>query len=147
MPTLAELLLTDAKRPEVVRDCTRVIDEEVSAKRGVSGIAIKVAYKTVKAFKPSIISDVMVLLLPAFVEKMEPYYTRHLEAGGGNFATFCGREANPIADSLLQITDERARRSRHESLVKAYTRLRPQGQRHVAVAMPRIGAMLVRHGA
>ncbi len=147
MATLAELLLTDAKKPELVRDCARVIDEEVAGKRGVSGLAIKAGYKAVKAFKPTIIPDVMQALLPDFVARMEPFYARHSEAGGGDFAQFCVGEGNQIADALLGITDERAQRSRHRSLVKAYQRLRPQGQKQVVAAMPRVGAMLVRNGA
>ncbi len=147
MATLAEVLLTDEKKPQVVRDCARVVDEEVSSKRGVSGIAIKAAYKTVKAFKPTIVPDVMAALLPDFVGKMEPFYATHLEAGGGDFTTFCSRESDAIAHALLGITDERADRSRHRSLVKAYKRLRPQGQKQVVAAVPRIAAMLVRNGA
>lgn len=147
MATLAEILLTDEKKPQVVRDCAQVVDEEVAGKRGVSGVAIKAGYKTVKAFKPTIVPDVMAALLPDFVARMEPFYARHLESGGGDFTTFCTRESDAIAHALLGITDDRAERSRHRSLVKAYKRLRPQGHKQVVAAMPRVAAMLVRNGA
>ncbi len=147
MATLTELLLTDEKKPQLVRDSARVVDEEVAAKRGISGVAIKTAYKAVKAFKPTIIPDVMKALIPDFVSRMEPFYARHLEADGGDFAAFCVRDAFAIADALLGITDDRANRSRHRVLVKAYGRLRPQGKKQVIAAMPRVAAMLVRNGA
>ena len=146
MATLAELLLTDEKKPQLVRDCAQTVDAEVASKKGISGVAIKTAYKAVKAFKPTIIPDVMRVLVPDFVARMEPFYATHLEAGGGDFTAFCVREASPIADALLGITDERARNSRHRTLVKAYERLRPQGKKQVVAAMPRVAAMLVRNG-
>ena len=63
MATLADVLLTDENRPRLVRACVTLIDAEVADKRGVSGLAIKAGFKTVKAVKPGIIPDVTDLLL------------------------------------------------------------------------------------
>jgi hypothetical protein len=147
MATLIEMLLADDKRPAVIRDCERVIEDEVASKRGVSGLAIKAGFKTVKAFKRTIVPDVMDFLLPDFAAKIEPFHQKHVEAGGGDFAAYCVRNGSAIADALLEITDARARGSRHTTLVKAYNKLRPMAQKQVVEAMPRIGAMLVRNGA
>lgn len=147
MPTLAEQLLTEEKRPQVVADSVQVIEDEVKSKKGASGLMIKAGFKTVKAFKRGILPDVVNALLDDFVKKLEPFYQRHLEEDGGDFRAFVVREADSIAEALLGITDERAERSRHKTLVKAYKKLRPQGHKQVVAAMPRVGAMLNRHVA
>ena len=57
MSTLAEVLLVPGKRPKVVDDCVRIVDEEVDSKGGLSGLAIKGAYALVKAVKPGFITE------------------------------------------------------------------------------------------
>jgi hypothetical protein len=146
MSTLKELLLTDEKRPMVVNDCCRVIDEEVASKRGVSGLAIKAAFRTVKAFKAGIIPGSVNALLDDFVAAMEPFYTES-QASGGGIQPLINRDGPRIAEALLGITDQRAARSKHRTLVGAYKKLRPKGKEQVVAAMPRVGAMLQRHGA
>lgn len=147
MATLTELLLTDEKRPQVVADSVQIIEDEVKDKKGATGLVIKAGFKTVKAFKPGVLPEVTNALLDDFVARMEPFYAQHLAAGGGDVQSFVVGNADSIADALLGITDERAQRSKHKTLVKAYQSLRPQGKKQVVAAMPRVGAMLQRHGA
>ena len=49
---LRQILLAPDIQPCVVADCQRLIDQEVCGKSGVSGTAVKVAYKTVKSLAP-----------------------------------------------------------------------------------------------
>lgn len=144
-PTLTDKLLGET-RPAVERDCVRVIEDEVASKKGISGVAIKAAFATIKAFKRDIVPDAVSHLLPDFVQTMEPFYAEHLAAGGGDITAFTTAHADRIADALLGITDARAQGSKHKVLVKAYTSLRPQGKKQVVTAMPRLGAMLATHG-
>ena len=48
--TLSEALLEPDTRPLVVTDCEALIKNQVSGMSGISGAAIKVAYKTVNVF-------------------------------------------------------------------------------------------------
>lgn len=145
MSTLNEKLLGET-RPQVEADCVKVIEEEVASKKGISGIAIKAAFGTIKTFKRDILPDAVGHLLPDFVTTMEPFYAEHLAAGGTDILAFTTTHAERIADALLGITDGRAEGSKHKVLVKAYKSLRPQGKKQVIAAMPRLGAMLAAHG-
>lgn len=146
MATLAERLLDPATRPDLVQACVRLIEDEVGSKGGLKGLAIKTAFKTVKAFKPGIIPDVVNVLIDEFVEKLEPSYAEFQDAGGTDFGTWIVQRSDATAETLLSITDRRADGSRHKTLVKAYRKLRPQGKNHVMTAMPRIGDMLRAQG-
>ena len=86
MTTLNETLLNDTDRPSVVSDCVDLIDAEVASKKGIGGLAIKTAFKTVKAIKPGIIPDAVNFLLDDFVEKLEPFYGEFKKSGEADLA-------------------------------------------------------------
>ncbi len=146
--TLAELLLQDrSKRPAILRDCERFIDDEVNRKKGLTGVALKGGYKVVCKVKPGIIREAMDSLLDEFVGRLEPLFTRHVEGGGepAAFATFLDRHADEAADLLLGVTDERAARAKNKTLKSAYQKLRGQAKKHVVEAIPGAGRMFVKH--
>lgn len=147
MPTLAEILLTDAQRPKLIADCVVVIEEEVKSKKGVTGLAVKAAFKTVKTFKKTIIPDAVTALVDAFVDQLEGYYAEIKVDDSVDIAAAVVRDGDRVSEALLAITDKRAERNRHKVLVSAYKKLRPQGKKHVLAAMPRVGQMLKRNGA
>ena len=49
MGSLVEVLKDPAVRPLVVADCEKMLDAEIADKKGLSGIAVKGAFKTLKA--------------------------------------------------------------------------------------------------
>ncbi len=146
MATLAETLLEPSARPSVVKDFVQVIEDEVRSKSGLKGLAIKTAFKTVKAFKPGIIPAVADVLLDEFVQALEPLYEEFSATDGDDFGKYVVRHGDRVAETLLSITDRRADGSKHKTLVKAYRKLRPQGKKQVVTAMPRISDMLRRQG-
>lgn len=147
--TLKERLLSDsAKRPQILSDCERLIQDEVKSKSGVSGLAIKGGYKVVTKVKPGIIREVLDSLLDDFVDRMEPFWAQHRDVGDGTpegFEKYLNNHAHDVADGLLGITDDRAKRAKNRTLKSAYEKLRPQGKKHVVEAIPRVASMIVRH--
>ncbi len=147
MSQLKDVLLQAGKRPQIVTECEQLLDEEVAAKSGLTGLAVKGAFKMVKAVKPGMIHEAVDGLLDDFVSRMEPFYASWQAAPAGKtVADYFAGHASEIADALLGITDERAERSKHGTLKKAYSTLRPQGKKHVTEAMPRVGRLIERHG-
>lgn len=146
--TLKQRLLSDpSKRGPILTDCERLIQDEVDRKSGLSGMAIKGAYKIVCAIKPGIIREAMDHLLDAFVDALEPLFAEHLAGGGApeGFADYLRGHTGVGADALLGITDARAARAQQKTMKKAYEKLRPQAKKHVEEALPRAGDVLVRH--
>ena len=146
--TLTAKLVDDkAKRPQVLSDCERIIDEEVSDKGGLTGLAIKGAYKVVCAIKPGVIREVMDGLLDDFVKRLEPFYAEHRAAGkdGKAFADTLLAKKSTVADALLGITDDRAKTAKNNTMKSAYEKLRPQAKKHVEEALPRVARTLSRY--
>lgn len=146
--TLTARLLSDpAKRPVILNDCVKLIDDEVASKGGLTGLAIKAAYKVVCAVKPGIIRESMDGLLDDFVARLEPFYVDHRKDGAAPtaFGDTLKRRPAEVADALLGITDDRAKKAKNATLKGAYEKLRPQAKKHVEEAVPRVGRTLSPH--
>ncbi len=146
MPSLRELAAQGDKRPAVVDDACRVLDLEVADKSGLSGIAIKTAYKLVQSVKPGFVRDVVDDLLDDFLDALDPLYQEAISQGkkpGPHLAGNPGR----MADGLLAITDRRAEGARRAAIKKTYEKLRPTAKKHVEAAAPRLGELLDKHAA
>lgn len=146
MTKIKETLLDPTKRVQVIGDCSQMVSDEVNGKRGLTGLAVKAAFKAVRAFKPNIIESVMEALLDDFAAQLEPFYSDYLKSGESDLKRYLCQRDGEIADSLLMITDGRAKRSKLKTLVKAYEKLRPQGRKHVAEAVPGIAKLLQKYG-
>lgn len=144
--SVAEVLLKPPKREEIVRESQRVLDAEVADKRGVSGLAVKGTFKIVKGVKPGLIPQVIDGLLDDFMKKIEPFWQGWKDDAKGRTCTQHFIDNGPgVADALLSITDDRAKRNKNRILVKSYMKLRPKGREHVIASMPRVGAMIEKH--
>ncbi|MQA10352.1 MAG: hypothetical protein GEU98_17710 [Pseudonocardiaceae bacterium] len=144
---LDQLLLSSSKRPEVVTDFQNLVDEEVSSKKGASGLALKGVYGTVKALKSGIIHDAVDSLLDDFVARLQPFYADFQSAGSPTFGDYLSGRSDEVADALLGVTDERAGRSQRKTVKNGYEKLRPQAKKHVEEAVPRVGALIEKHTA
>ncbi len=145
--TLREVLLTDEKRAATVDACEALVKNEVALKSGLSGLAIKAGFKAVVAFKKTIIHDACDALVDEFVDVLEDYYAQHLAREGEDLKDAMVRDADSVAEILLKVTDNRAKKNKSKVLVGAYNKLRPLGKSQVVTAMPRLADMLKEQGA
>lgn len=147
MSTLLEKLSAPERRPRVIDDCVHLIEEEVKRKGGLSGMAIKAAFATVKAVKPGFLAESVDYLLDDFARRLEPFYASHKQAGGRSMSDHFAGESTAIADALLGITDDRAQRAKNPMVKKTYDKLRPSAKKHVEEAVPGIGRLIEKHTA
>jgi hypothetical protein len=143
--TLEEILLTPDVRPKVVADCQVLIDLEVADKSGVSGTAIKLAYKTAASFAPGYLRRTLEDMLPRIAGKLEPYWTDFSGSGGSEFGDYLSKRGPEVSESLLSMTDDIAATSRRPTIVKAYRAVRGGAARHVEAALPRVGDLVMKY--
>jgi len=144
MSNLTEALTAESKKSAVVEDCMHLIDEEVHDKGGLTGLAIKAGYKTVQGIKPGFVRQVVVDLLPEFARVLEPLY-QEAKAGGRGVRDLFNTNAPRVADALLSITDEKAKRSKSGMVKGTYEKLRGSAKKNVEAAVPRLSAMIEKH--
>jgi hypothetical protein len=147
MPSLKESLLVPGVRPKVIADSCLLIDEEVAAKSGLSGFAIKAGYGVVKALKADVIPTVLEGMLDDFVARLEPFYAAWSAAPTGSLSAYLNARTGEVAESLLAISDGRAQRTSNQTLRKAYEKLRPMGKKNVEQAVPRLARLVEKYAA
>lgn len=147
MESLVDVIADSARRPRVVADIVRLVDDEVSRKGGISGVALKGGYKVVKKLKNGqMIPDVVDGLLEEFVGALEPLHAEYRASGGtGGFGAFLTRHSDRAVNALLHVTDVRAQRTSHGVIRKTYDKLRPMAEKHVAEALPGVGRVVDQH--
>jgi hypothetical protein len=144
MASLREILGSGEKRTTLIDDSLRLVDAEVDDKSGLSGIAIKTAYKVVKGVSPGFLPQAVDHLMDSFLDALDPIYQESVARG---VAPRAHLEANAdrAADALLGITDARARSAKNQVVRATYERLRGQAKKHVLAAIPRLGELFERH--
>ncbi len=145
MGALHQLVQDPEKRRAVIDDGVIAIDAEVASKKGLTGMAVKAAFATVKKVRPGIIPMALDSLLDDFALQVDPFYEAWKASGQGTLEEWFVARATEIANALLSITDERARHAKHRAIKGAYNKLRPQAVQHTAAAMPRVAWLVQKH--
>ena len=149
MGVLKDNILSDANRPSVIKDCVLLVDAEVAAKKGVSGMMIKSSYKMFKAIKPTIVEHAVETLLPAFAERLDIQYDKYLAAVPDKtqpFDRWAIARDKDIANQLLGVTDDIINRSEKTAIKKIYNGLRGIAEKNVTAAIPAVGKLVMKYG-
>ncbi len=140
MGSLVDTVKDPAKRKLVVDAGVRMIEAEVADKGGLSGLAIKGAFKLVSGIKPGFVGGTLNHLLDDFSAKVDPFWADCQQKGEDPRGYFV-RRGPEIANALLSITDDRAKNARGP-VKNTYDKLRPEAVKHVTAAMPRLADMV-----
>jgi hypothetical protein len=145
MATLQDILLTPENKPRVIDDCLTLIDQEVKGKSGVSGTAVKLAYKTANAFASGYLRGMVELLAPDMIIELEPFWADFTASGAGDFGDYLVKHGDEVSEALLSVTDRRAQTSTRPTILKAYKTVRGGASKHVTAALPALGALVQKY--
>jgi hypothetical protein len=143
--TLQEILLAPETQPQVLADCYTLIDQELSDKSGISGAAVKLAYKTVNAFMPGHVHHMVEVLLPDMLGQLEPFWVDFCASGSSGFGDYLVKRGDEVTEALLSVSDARAAGSGRPTVVKAYSSVRGSAVKHVTAALPRVGDLVLKY--
>ena len=145
MATLSDALLRPDVFPHVIADCQALVDQEVSGKGGLSGTAVKVAYKAVKSFAPGYYENAVTNMVPLLVDRLEPYWTNFVASGGGHFGDYLARRGAQVSESMLDVTDQMAATSHRAVVVRAYNSIRGGAGKNIEAALPTLGTLIQKY--
>ena len=143
--TLQEILLAPQTRPQVTDDCFTLIEQELADKSGISGAAVKLAYRTVNTFMPGHVRFMVGELIPDMVAGLEPFWADFATSGGSGFGDYLVKRGDEVSEVLLSVTDARASRSGRPTVIKAYGSVRGHAVKHVQAALPRVGDLVMKY--
>ena len=145
--TLHQILLAPDTRPQVIADCYALLEQEISGQSGISGTAVKLAYKTVNTFMPGHVRYMVESLLPDMVDKLEPYWADFTTSGGSEFGDYLAKHGEEVSQALLSVTDDRAAASGRPTIIKAYRSVRGSATKHIEAALPQVGNLVLKYAA
>jgi hypothetical protein len=137
-------LTAPTARPAVVSDACALIDQEVARTSGLSGMAIRSAYRFLTGIRPGMVPSAVDGLLDPFADQLDPYYQQHV-ATGEPLADILAAQRTSMAEALLSITDDRAERTSQVALRRAYQRVRGSARAYVEGAAPGIATLIDGH--
>ncbi|MGM0574667.1 MAG: DUF6918 family protein [Myxococcota bacterium] len=140
--SLEDQLLTEEVRPKLVDDCVALLDDEVARRKGLTGMAVKGAYKTVKAIKPGFVRGVIDGLLDDWVAELEPTWEAWDADRHGTFSAKILADDDVVAERLLTVTDRRAEKTKHTNAKRLYKKLRPSAKTQVLDSLPQVAALV-----
>lgn len=141
--SLRDALNDPAKKPVIIADAAKLVDEEVSSK-GFSAVVLKAGYAAVKGIKPGMIPEVLDRLLPDFADKLDPYWEAAKKTNDpkGHMAS----KKSEVAESLLGVTDAKVKNAKSSLVRGTYEKLRGSAKKNVEEAVPRLAKLLEKHG-
>ncbi len=145
--TLQEILLAPETQPKVIADCYALIQQEISDMSGISGTAVKLAYKTVTTFAPGHVRHMVETLLPDMVNQLQPFWADFTTSGGSGFGDYLAKRGEEVSEALLSVTDARAEASDRPTIIKAYRTVRGGAAKHVQAALPQVGDLVLKYAA
>ena len=128
------------KRERIVADCVKLIDDQVAAKGGMSGLGLKAAYGTVKGVKPGYVTGSVQGLLPEVLAALDPMWSEGSQTG--NPVEYLTQNRSRAADALLSITDARIEKSKNGIVRGAYSKLRNSAKNDVEEAIPGLAQII-----
>ncbi|MBX2800904.1 MAG: hypothetical protein KTR31_24700 [Myxococcales bacterium] len=139
---LVEAMEDPAKRGAILAGCEKLVQDEVAATTGMSGVALRAGFKAFRSLRPDMLRRALERLVPLFL----PVIQRHWEAAGdrGPGTHFASRR-DDIADELLAVTDGLAERASNRVLVRTYRTLRGRARHYVVAAVPKIPDVVLPH--
>ena len=89
--TLQEILLPPDIRQDVIADCNSLIKQQVSDMSGISGAAVKLAYRSANSFAPGHVTHIIDTLLPKMTEQLQPFWADFTTSGGSEFGDYLSK--------------------------------------------------------
>ncbi|MGD1907463.1 MAG: hypothetical protein ACFB0C_15950 [Leptolyngbyaceae cyanobacterium] len=136
---LSEMLENPSVKANIVADCAQLIETQVSAKGGISGLALKATYKVLKGIDANYISGAIARLLPSIFKALDPLWEEGCKTGDP--VNYLSQHQTETANTLLGITDARIKHV--SSLVRsAYNKVRKSVQGDVEAAVPALAQII-----
>lgn len=130
----------EATQVSLAKDCAKLIDEQVAAKGGISGLALKAAYGVVKGIEPSYVSGAIQRLLPEALTALDPMWDEGVQSGDP--VQHLTQNRSRTADMLLSITDTKIEKSKNGIIRSSYGKFRKSVKSDVEEAVPGLAKIL-----
>ena len=126
----------------MIADVVRALEQHVSQRGGLKGMALKTGLALVKGAKPDILERAVGKFLPDLVTVLEPAFTEFRKSSNGDFSVHLGQQAQTLAQQLLSVADAKIASSQNATAKSAYQKFRGGAADEVQQLLPRLGKVV-----
>jgi hypothetical protein len=130
---------------KIAEECAQLMDEQVATKTGISGLAIKAAYKALKGLGPGYISRAIQGLLPQALRAVEPMWEEGVQAGDP--VAHLSQNREQTAEILLGVTDAKISNAQNKIVIAAYKQVRKFVKGDIEEAVPGLAKIISHHAS
>jgi len=127
----------------IAADCAQLMDEQVSAKGGLAGMAFKATYRLIKGIGADYIPGAIKRLLPETLKALNPIWAEG--QAKGDPAAYLSQHRDRTADLILSTTDARIEKNGGGIIGASYKKLRNSIKPDVEAAVPGLAQILAKH--
>jgi hypothetical protein len=140
---LSEKLQDELVKASMAADCTKLMDEQVATKGGISGLALKATYGVVKGISADYIPGAIQRLLPEAISALDPMWEEGIQAGDP--VAHLTQNSERTADTILSVTDAKIKRVNNGLICSSYNKLRKSVKGDISAAVPGLAKIIGRH--
>jgi len=140
---LTDKINDTAAYARIAADCTQLIDEQVAAKGGLSGVALKATYTVIKGVSNDYVTGAVRRLLPETLSALNPIWTEGVDYGDP--VAYLSEHSDRTADLILSTTDARIAKNGGGIVGASYHKLRKSIKRDVVDAVPDLAKIIHKH--
>lgn len=127
----------------IAADCAKLMDEQVATKSGISGLAMKTAYRALKGIGPGYIPRALNSLVPQALDALDPMWAAGLQAGDP--VEHLSQHSAETADVLLGVTDKKLDNATNKIVIATYKKVRKSVKGDVEEAVPGLAKILINY--
>jgi hypothetical protein len=129
-------------RRDLVLKAVQTTDQVVARQKGVTGLAVRAAYKMTRGLAPNMMEEIVDGFLDEFLDALTPFYHEALERNVP-LDEYMVNQKHRVAEALVNITDQRERAETKATALKSgYRSLRPQAIARMEDACPELGKLM-----
>lgn len=137
---LSEQIQDQQIRLNIAQDCVKLMEAQVEAKTGVTGILFKTLYKGIKSISPNYAQKAIFGLIPSISQALNPLWDEGIEKG--NPVTYLQSNPTLTANTILSVTDERIKKTANKIIKVSYEKIRNSLQDEIEQVVPQLAEIL-----
>ena len=137
---LSETINKPDIQSKIADDCAKLMDDQVSAKKGLGGLAIKAAYGALKGIGPGYVPRAIANLMPKAIDAIDPLWQEGV--GAGDPVSHLTENKTQAAEILLSVTDNKIANAKNKVVIATYNKLRNSVKGDVEEAVPGLANIL-----
>lgn len=137
---LSEQIQDQEIRLNIAQDCVKLMEDQVEAKTGITGIFFKTLYKGIKSISPNYAQKAIFGLIPPIAQAMNPLWDEGTEKG--NPVTYLKKNPTLTANTILTVTDERIKSTDNKIIRISYEKIRDSLQDEIEEVVPQLAEIL-----